>query len=213
MRTRGFFTTRRLAAASITLTLACSIAACGDNGSDYEYSASFTPQTSSTTTTANTEEATVTEQSSTEASRDPKPTVSRTTTPDRSCGEDKEANEIYRNISKVPDDSSGDPWFYNGYSNYDPCLDLSFAVLSHNHGASRFQSRQIMLFHKGEYLGVGSDRLTVHFDFVNITDDSITVKYLNPHSESGSPQEDYDNALDVTYRWDGEKVQMLGYDG
>ena len=205
--------TAKRGAALLTAVLASAgLAACADNSSDYEYSASFTPKSASPVAESS-EMTTSSSSPSSEASHDPEPTRSTQSSSPRNCGVDKEASEIYSNIHKVPEDGSGMPWFYDGYSNYDPCTDLSFAVLHHRTGASRFQSRQIMLFHQGEYLGVGSDQLTAHVDIVNITNDSITVKYMDPNGRVRSPEEDYANALDVTYRWDGEKVQMLGYDG
>ncbi|QFQ02013.1 hypothetical protein CUROG_03150 [Corynebacterium urogenitale] len=219
MTTRGFFTTRRLSAASITLTLACSIAACGDNGSDYEYSASFTPQTSSTPsqkTSSNTPASQARNESErTTSSRSPEPTQRSQEERSGNCGVNTQATEIYDHISDVPDNGlfEGNEWKYDGQSNYDPCVDLSYASL-YQEGTHASTPSQLMLFHRGEYLGVGSDQLLNPIKFLEVTDSSIKIRYKDwkAWSEAGASFAESPNYYtDITYRWDGEKVQMLGH--
>lgn len=104
-------------------------------------------------------------------------------------------------------------WEYNGDSNYDPCADLSYASVDQMPQGNGQFARQLMLFHKGEYLGVGSDRSLQHISVHNISDDSLTVTYKDWWAQraAGAPNAESGNyTKDVTYHWDGDQVQMIG---
>ncbi len=129
------------------------------------------------------------------------------------CGEDPDSSVILEHISEVPAPSLEDlTWSYGGESNYDPCADLSYAtVVQSEVGNAQFQN-QLMLFHNGEYLGVGTDTVQQH-SIVSTTDDSVTVKYkdydaLDASGEPNAAAPEY--TTEVTYRWDGQRVVPEG---
>lgn len=150
----------------------------------------------------------------TTAQASPTESTTESTAPASNCGVDTSAEEIYQNISEVPlGEVSGMHWEYNGDSNYDPCADLSYASVDQMPQGNGQFARQLMLFHKGEYLGVGSDRSLQHISVHNISDDSLTVTYKDWWAQraAGAPNAESGNyTKDVTYHWDGDQVQMIG---
>lgn len=87
---------------------------------------------------------------------------------DEKCGTQTVEQAVNDNIHKVPeyfpgDDTSdinnhpGSSWISEtSLSDFDPCADLSWVVL-HTNGHSLAIPYQIMLFHKGEYIGTPSE--------------------------------------------------------
>lgn len=130
------------------------------------------------------------------------------------CGVNPQAEAIHNNISQVPPPQLPDSyWQYNGESNYDPCADLSYASIDQMPQGNAQFARQIMMFHKGEYIGVGSDRVLQHIDILNVTDDSFTARYKDwvaLEEAGGANAEAPKYTKDVTYRWNGEGVEMIG---
>jgi hypothetical protein len=129
------------------------------------------------------------------------------------CGVDPNASAITDNISQVPAPSlDGLTWTYKGDSNYDKCATLSYATVEQSEqGNSQFQN-QLMLFHKGEYLGVGSDTVQQH-QVIATTDDSVTVRYKDWEAldTAGAPNAEASNyTTDVTFTWDGSRVVPQG---
>lgn len=129
------------------------------------------------------------------------------------CGVDPNAAAITDNIGQVPAPSlAGMSWTYEGDSNYDTCATLSYATVEQSEqGNSQFQN-QLMLFHNGEYLGVGSDTVQQH-QVVATTDDSVTVRYKDYEAldaAGGSNAEAGNYTTDVTFRWDGSQVVPEG---
>ncbi|HIW91440.1 MAG TPA: LppP/LprE family lipoprotein [Candidatus Corynebacterium avicola] len=129
------------------------------------------------------------------------------------CGEDPDSPVIREHIAEVPDPSLDDmTWAYHGESNYDPCVDLSYAtVVQSEVGNAQFEN-QLMLFHRGKFLGVGTDTVQQH-SVVSTTEDSVTVKYkdyeaLEASGEANAAAPKY--TTEVTYRWDGERVVPEG---
>ena len=129
------------------------------------------------------------------------------------CGVDPNAAAITGNIGQVPAPSlEGLSWTYKGDSNYDECATLSYATIEQSEqGNSQFQN-QLMLFHNGEYLGVGSDTVQQH-QVIGTTDDSVTVRYKDYEAldaAGGSNAEASNFTTDVTFRWDGSQVVPEG---
>lgn len=129
------------------------------------------------------------------------------------CGVDPSAAAITDNIGQVPPPSiAGMTWTYKGDSNFDPCATLSYATVEQSEqGNAQFQN-QLMLFHNGEYLGVGSTTTQQH-SVVGTTDDSVTVAYkdyeaLDAAGASNAEAANY--TTNVTFRWDGSQVVPEG---
>ena len=128
----------------------------------------------------------------------------------KDCSEQPNSPEITNNISKLPPNQFG--WKPTGQSNYNPCNDLSYALITQaQQGNGQFRT-QLMLFHKGKYIGVGSDTVQ-QTEILSATDSSVTVRMRDWEAlqESGEA-----NAMagkyysDVTFRWDGSKVVPEG---
>ena len=55
-----------------------------------------------------------------------------------------------------PPSGPGMYWSYEGDSNYDPCADLSYALLVQQPQGNAQFGTQMLFFHKGEYIGIDS---------------------------------------------------------
>lgn len=130
------------------------------------------------------------------------------------CPGEPNSPEIARNIPNVPKphDSRHSGWTYHGDSNYDTCSDLTYATLMPMDYPSVEFEMQLMLFHKGEYLGVGALVPAQHV--VIATDNrSVTVRYEDweafyASKDPNAKSEDF--IADVTYVWAGDHVQAVG---
>lgn len=221
--TRGFQPANRRAPITLALVVAGSLAfsACSSSG---ENQAENQAKEESTTATTQTTAQTTTAESS--SSKKPHPTLGGETGSQaqgqassnpsgsrnggKNCGVNNDADAIYDNIHQVPGPNlDGTSWSYGGESNYDPCADLSYATLDQVPKGNAQFARQIMLFHKGEYIGVGTLSTQHHIGVINTTNDSITVRYKDYEAldAAGKGHVDSPNyTADVTYRWNGEKV-------
>lgn len=126
------------------------------------------------------------------------------------CSEQPDSPEITNNISKLPPNQFG--WKPTDESNYNPCNDLSYALITQaQQGNSQFRT-QLMLFHKGKYIGVGSDTIQ-QTEILSDTDSSVTVRMRDWEAlqESGDANVNAGKYYsDVTFRWDGSKVVPEG---
>ena len=126
------------------------------------------------------------------------------------CSEQSDSPEITNNISKLPPNQFG--WKPTGESNYNPCNDLSYALITQaQQGNSQFRT-QLMLFHKGKYIGVGSDTAQ-QAEVLSATDSSVTVRMRDWEAlqESGDANVNAGKYYsDVTFRWNGSKVVPEG---
>lgn len=129
---------------------------------------------------------------------------------EKDCSEQPNSPEITNNLSKLPPNQFG--WKPTGESNYNPCSDLSYALITQaQQGNSQFAT-QLMLFHKGEFIGVGSDTVQ-QTEILSDTDSSVTVRMRDWEAlqESGEANAQAPNYYsDVTFRWNGSKVVPEG---
>lgn len=129
---------------------------------------------------------------------------------EKDCSEQPNSPEITNNLSKLPPNQFG--WKPTGQSNYNPCNDLSYALITQaRQGNSQFAT-QLMLFHKGKYIGIGSDTVQ-QTEILSDTDSSVTVRMRDWEAlqESGGANVEAPNYYsDVTFRWNGSKVVPEG---
>lgn len=180
------------------------LAACGD-------SAEETPDTQDPVVVTVTETAPA--PSPSEAGQAASPTQTPPPEP-RNCGVDPDSPVITAHTADIPaPELDGMTWVYHGESNYDPCAALSYAtVVQSEVGDAQFQN-QLMLFHDGEYLGVGTDTVQQHTEVVASGDDFVTVRYKDYEAlrDSGEPLAAAPKYTTVvTYRWVGDHVEPEG---
>lgn len=130
------------------------------------------------------------------------------------CDTDPASPEIHRAVDEVneeyPNGAGG--WKFTGRTNYDSCSDLSYAsVVQAETGNAQFGTL-ILMFHKGEYIGIDS---TYPQQAMEITPngDSFTVLYKDWEAldAAGAPNVESPNYNStVTYYWDGAKVAHEG---
>lgn len=129
------------------------------------------------------------------------------------CGVDPQAAAIHDNISQVPEPTlAGHGWEYTGDSNYDPCADLSYALVGVAGSTHAQRQSQLMLFHRGEYLGVG---LLVPQVYRNVSGDGTTVytevidyEAMDRDGAANAVAPDYQVPLNFT--WTGSQVEPVG---
>ncbi|WIM70309.1 LppP/LprE family lipoprotein [Corynebacterium suedekumii] len=195
---------RRIPALLVT-ALALTVAGCSDTAGD---------QTPVTVTSVVTESApppgtTPAEVTTTTA---PTQTAAPAPKPDN-CGVDPQAATIHDNISQVPEPTlAGHGWEYTGDSNYDPCADLSYALVGVAGSTHAQRQGQLMLFHRGEYLGVG---LLVPQVYRNVSGDGTTVytevidyEAMDRDGAANAVAPDYQVPLNFT--WTGSQVEPVG---
>lgn len=115
-------------------------------------------------------------------------------------------NPIYENMHRVPPAVPGAEWTFDGRTtNVDFCKDLSYAELT-TKGGTVSSPKQLMLFHKGEYLGVGTEVSMPYQRITHSDGTSVTVQYgVRGSSNAEVIWQNY-----VTYRWVGDHVRMEG---
>ncbi|WP_157110371.1 LppP/LprE family lipoprotein [Nocardia anaemiae] len=135
-----------------------------------------------------------------------------TTSPAAKCGVDLTAPVIGAAIATLPVDPitkvpwSTDPAGFEG--TYDPCVTLS-AVIITVEGATGSSPNQVLLFHKGEFVGTGT-RESLGFTALDpgrTTDDTVGVIYKTPGSCNACPD---GTPTPVQFHWDGKQVQTIG---
>lgn len=125
------------------------------------------------------------------------------------CGVDPQAPAITDNLSTVPpaQQAPGIPWTYLGDSNYDPCAGLSYAVVDIE-GGTGSSPQQVMLFHRGAYIGTATE---CAFGFTSVTaatGDSVTVEYRWPRD--GDTDAAPSGSASATFNWNGTEVVISG---
>ncbi|MEV5833354.1 LppP/LprE family lipoprotein [Nocardia sp. NPDC052112] len=135
-----------------------------------------------------------------------------TAAPTAKCGVDLTAPAIGSAIATLPVDPitkvpwSTDPAGFEG--TFDPCVTLS-AVIITVEGATGSSPNQVLLFHKGEFVGTATRE---SFGFTSLdpgrtTDDTVAVTYKTP----GSCNACSDGTLTpVQFHWNGKQVQTVG---
>ncbi len=136
---------------------------------------------------------------------------------DEQCGINPEDPRIQEAIANVPaaftEAASANQdvaWSTNVTdTSFDPCADLSYAQLSIE-GATGSSPMQVMLFHRGEYIGTTSDCAPGNQKVNQDDDKSITVTYRWPKPGEGTAGDTFSE--DVTYTWvdDETGVSMSG---
>lgn len=226
MNTHGFSNrgaSRRIFAIMTATLLASGLVACSNSKEDSAFEAVFSAAASEAANSSSSDshmsrdraEESSDSQDYGSTFDEPTPSTNSSEPSSTNCGLDTQASEIYAHISEVPTVGlfEGNQWQYGGSSNYDPCADLSYAEL-YQEGTHASTPSQLMLFHKGEYLGVGSDKLLNPIKILSTTDDSITIRYKDWDAlaeANGSFAQSPEYYTDITYLWDGERVQMNGY--
>lgn len=126
------------------------------------------------------------------------------------CPIDSNAPEITENISKLPHNPYG--WKLTNQTNYNPCADLSYALITQARQGNAQFATQLMLFHKGKYIGIASDTIQ-QTEILRTTPNSVKVRMrdweaLRESGEANVMAGKYFS--DVTFRWDGSKVVPEG---
>lgn len=130
---------------------------------------------------------------------------------DDECPVDPHATEIIDNIDQVPGPPAHDGrWIYSGETNYNDCNALTYATLELEGGIVS-SPKQLMLFHEGDYIGVGSLVPQTHH-IVSANETSVTVDYVDYEAmyADGAAHADWKNYLTrVTYHWDFEEGKVV----
>ena len=227
-RTRGGRRTRQFGAVVALTGLLLGTAACGDDGNDEGAPAASATSNAETADADSADKGEApkegndqnAEGANTENAAVPNPAEGEDAEGDaneggadggnQDCSEQPDSPEITNNISKLPPNQFG--WKPTGESNYNPCNDLSYALITQaQQGNSQFRT-QLMLFHKGKYIGVGSDTAQ-QAEVLSATDSSVTVRMRDWEAlqESGEANAQAPNYYsDVTFRWNGSKVVPEG---
>lgn len=107
------------------------------------------------------------------------------------CGISSSSSVITDAVDALePPSGPGTYWSYEGDSNYDPCADLSYALLVQQPQGNAQFGTQMLFFHRGEYTGIDST-----------------------HPQQVMDIEDHGNRLVVTYKtgklWKNQAFQTL----
>lgn len=129
------------------------------------------------------------------------------------CRVDTQADAILSNIWQVPEPTlAGETWEYQGHSNYNPCADLSYATVYVTGSDHPLKQNQLMLFHRGNYLGVGALTPQTH-EVIATDDESVTVRYIDFEAmeRDQAPTAVAENyQVEVTFLWNGAQVEPIG---
>lgn len=132
--------------------------------------------------------------------------------PTAKCGVDLAAPVIGSAIATLPAEPitkapwSSEPAGFEG--TFDPCVTLS-AVIITVQGATGSSPNQVLLFHKGEFVGTATRE---SYGFTSLdpgrtTDDTVGVNYKTPGSCNACSD---GTSTPVQFHWDGKQVQMIG---
>ena len=131
------------------------------------------------------------------------------------CGISSSSSVITDAVDALePPSGPGTYWSYEVDSNYDPCADLSYALLMQQPQGNAQFGTQMLFFHKGEYIGIDS---THPQQVMDIEDHGnrlvVTYKDWKALEESGLPNAAApDFTATVTFFWDNHADQ-LGTEG
>lgn len=122
------------------------------------------------------------------------------------CGVDSSSPAITDAVTRLEADRPGEgSWAFAGDSNYDPCADLSYAVVD-KPGGTVSSPMQLMFFHNGDYVGTGTWCALPFTAVTGTTDDAVHVEYRWPRG--GDANANPTGRASTTYRWDGDQVRM-----
>lgn len=101
----------------------------------------------------------------------------------------------------------GVPWVFGGKANYNTCRTLSYAALD-TRGATASSPMQLLLFHKGKFVGTGIKCNVAYQHITRATDTAVyvTYHYLNDGDISANPT----GSVNVWFEWTGSHVRMHG---
>ncbi|RSZ62369.1 hypothetical protein EAH68_09515 [Corynebacterium hylobatis] len=143
----------------------------------------------------------------------PPPTSTTVTAEAEACGVSTQAAAIHENIRQVPaPTAAGEWWEYYGQSNYNPCADLSYALVWVTGSDRPLKQSQLMLFHRGSYIGVGA-LAPQHLSVVDADDTSVHTRMLDFEAKERDQAPDVvaeRYQVDVTFWWNGERVEPIG---
>ncbi|WP_018179174.1 LppP/LprE family lipoprotein [Jongsikchunia kroppenstedtii] len=115
------------------------------------------------------------------------------------------SNAISQIAPPLPNNTAG---WQAGPANLDGCRNLSYVTLD-TQGATASSPNQLLLFHKGRFLGTGT-KCNLAYQQVTGADDTnvhVTYQYLIGDDDiSAHPS----GRFDITYHWTGSQVQMIG---
>lgn len=171
-----------------------------------ETSASSTTTTASSSTTSATASPSASVSSSAQ-STSASPASSQTV----SCGNDNEQQALDNGFGQLLELSGpeGNYHWAKDYtdSNYDPCAELSWAVVGIQ-GGTASSPYQIMLFHRGEYLGTATKHAYGFAPKVErVSDGEIAVTYRWP--KDGESNAEASNTATAHFAWDKEKNSVV----
>lgn len=128
--------------------------------------------------------------------------------PNIGCGPDR-ATAMQSALAQYPaDPTTGWKWVSRPYaSNYDPCADLSAALVTVESGTGGSPD-QAFMFHRGAFLGTGTSHA---YPFTNLlvgasTEDTVVLSYRWGQTCNACGD---GKSTTVRYHWDGTRVQML----
>ena len=131
------------------------------------------------------------------------------------CAPNPSAPEIAEANKQLNEEHQTDRggWTYAGGSTFSPCADLSYAITKQGGQGNGAETNVLLLFHKGQYIGIDSNHPQT-IERVDPHDDgTFTVIYRDTEAQmaADAPNADADKYVsEVTYFWDGDKV---GYHG
>lgn len=119
------------------------------------------------------------------------------------CSQDLAA--VQQVVATIPPAVPETPWVLDSDTNFDTCRTLSYATATVA-GGTASSPKQLMLFHKGEYLGTGATKSAAHLRVVEAGEDYVRVEY-------GVPGQDNAHIRwlpAVTYFFMGDHVEIFG---
>lgn len=208
-----------LCAVACAAVLPLTACAGGDDTADAAApSLSAVEETSSvaTTTTANTRESAKptraeneSETAQTEATSEPDPKAGDDA--DAACGDMTAEEAMYAGLEQAPapqwDSAEWAPDHAVPERDYDPCASLSSISLPVD-SASGPSPVLIMLYHKGEYVGVATPEARKIGNIERNSDSQITVEYI--YTKDGEDLATSSGRTYATFTWNGDKVVMEG---
>jgi hypothetical protein len=123
------------------------------------------------------------------------------------CGNASQNTAITSAVAQVPADARipGIEWIFMGDTNFDPCADLSYAVVE-TKGGTGSSPEHVMFFHRGEYLGTATSCAFGFTTVVDGTSESATVQYRWPRGMDSNANPS--GLATATFVWDGNEVVM-----
>ncbi|RRJ87908.1 LppP/LprE family lipoprotein [Gulosibacter macacae] len=216
----------RLGIAALATSAALVLSGCAGNDLASSISSAFGADATATATTEPTSPSTQSSSPSAPPTATPAPSAPATSAPrptggpgagptnTAACGTMSGEDALYTNLHKLPPAVEGrsdihwDPTWAD--INYDACADLSWITVPIE-GGTASSPHQIMLFHKGEYLGTGS---YVSFGFwpevTRVNDATLKTVYKWPRA--GESNAGASGRSTSYYTWDAslEKVVHSG---